>query len=384
MNLSISNDLEYLAIFTLVLILPKLLLRFRLPSGITALLIGILFSTIDPSIQDDRLFRFLSQIGITSLFLFAGLEVDFEELKSDGKYLSKYILKSLVVILIMVFSLSQFFELTYPSATILALGIFTPSAGFIMNSMHSFKMGEDQEYWVKSKAISKELLSVVLLFIALQGDDIKSMLVSLAFFAALFAFLPLIFKLYFKFISPYAPNSEIPFLVVLSLTAGVVSKELGTYYLVGAFIVGLIGSRFKHRIFKDDEKMLFSALAGFFNVFLPFYFFQAGLKISVGEVTLDSFTLGLIFIVIFVPLRLVLTSSSLKYVLKEFINKPYQISLSLMPTLIFGLVAAGALRAKGEVDIKLIYALIFYTLISSLLPSIFFSLKRDKKEVIEQ
>ncbi|WP_372651488.1 cation:proton antiporter [Halobacteriovorax sp.] len=384
MNLSISNDLEYLAIFTLVLILPKLLLRFRLPSGITALLIGILFTTIDPSIKDDRLFRFLSQIGITSLFLFAGLEVDFEELKSDGKYLSKYILKSLAVILIMVFGLSQFFELSYPSATILALGIFTPSAGFIMNSLHSFKMGEDQEYWVKSKAISKELLSVVLLFIALQGHDIKSMLISLAFFAGLFAFLPFIFKLYFRFISPYAPNSEIPFLVVLSLTAGVVSKELGTYYLVGAFIVGLIGSRFKHKIFKDDEKMLFSALAGFFNVFLPFYFFQAGLKISVGEVTLDSFTLGVIFIVIFVPLRIILTSSSLKYVLKEFINKPYQISLSLMPTLIFGLVAAGALRAKGEVETNLIYALIFYTLISSLLPSIFFSLKRDKTTSVEQ
>ena len=299
MNLSITNDLEYLAIFSLVLILPKLLLRFRLPSGITALVIGIIATTINPTIQDDRLFRFLSQIGITSLFLFAGLEVDFEELKSDGKYLSKYIGKSLFIILLMVVGLSHYFELSYPSATILALGIFTPSAGFIMNSMHSFKMGEDQEYWVKSKAISKELMSVVLLFIALQGHDVKSMLISLAFFAGLFAFLPVIFKLYFKFISPYAPNSEIPFLVVLSLTAGVVSKELGTYYLVGAFIVGLIGSRFKHKIFKDDEKMLFNGLAGFFNVFLPFYFFQAGLKISVGDVTLDSFTLGLIFVVIF-------------------------------------------------------------------------------------
>ncbi|ATH07182.1 hypothetical protein BIY24_04280 [Halobacteriovorax marinus] len=384
MNLSITNDLEYLAIFTLVLILPKLLLRFRLPSGITALVIGIMFSMIDPTIQDDRLFRFLSQIGITSLFLFAGLEVDFGELKSDGKYLSKYIGKSLVVILLMVLGLSEFFDLSYPSATILALGIFTPSAGFIMNSMHSFNMGEDQEYWVKSKAISKELMSVVLLFIALQGHDIKSMLVSLVFFAALFAFLPLIFKLYFKFISPYAPNSEIPFLVVLSLTAGVISKELGTYYLVGAFIVGLIGSRFKHKIFKDDEQMLFSALAGFFNVFLPFYFFQAGLKISVGELTMDSFVLGLVFIVIFVPLRIILTSSSLKYILEEFINKPYQISLSLMPTLIFGLVAAGALRNRGEVDSKLIYALIFYTLISSLLPSIFFSLRKGEAKQVEQ
>lgn len=384
MNISITNDLGYLAIFTLVLILPKLLLRFRLPSGITSLSIGVLFATLNPSLIDDRLFRFLSQIGITSLFLFAGLEVDFEELKSDGKYLSTYIGKSLFVIFLMVIGLSYFFELSYPSATILALGIFTPSAGFIMNSMHSFNMGQDQEYWVKSKAISKELMSVVLLFIALQGDDIKSMLISLAFFAALFAFLPIVFKLYFKFISPYAPNSEIPLLVVLSLTAGVVSKELGTYYLVGAFIVGLIGSRFKNKIFKDDEKMLFSALAGFFNVFLPFYFFQAGLKISIGEVTLDSFLLGLIFIVIFVPLRIILTSTSLKYILKDFINKPYQISLSLMPTLIFGLVCAGALRKKGEVEAVLIYALIFYTLISSLLPSIFFSLKGGKIQNSEQ
>jgi Kef-type K+ transport system membrane component KefB len=205
------------------------------------------------------------------------------------------------------------------------------------------------------------------------------MAISSCFFLGLFVFLPFVFKFFFNFVSPYAPNSEVPLLVVLSLISGVVSKEIGAYYLVGAFIVGLIGSRFKKEIFKDDEEQIFKSLNSFFNVFLPFYFFHAGLKLSLSGITLDSLKIGLGMLIFFVPLRLVLNSLSLKYFLKNIVDKPYQISLSLMPTLIFGLVIASVLKERGEVPETYIYALIIYTLISSLLPSILFSFKRKPK-----
>jgi len=377
-NIEITTDLEYLAIFSLVLLLPKLLLKFKIPSGITALMIGIAFGVFDPSIKSDQLFRFLAQIGITSLFVFSGLEVDFKELKEDREYLLKYSVKSLLILGLITASLSHIFDLSVQIALILSLGIFTPSAGFIINSLHSFKLDEDQEYWIKSKAISKEVISIILMFVALQSDDLKVMGLSLAFFLGLFLVLPPIFKFFFKFISPYAPNSEVPFLVVLSLISGVISKELGAYYLVGAFIVGLIGARFKDDIFKDDEETIFKALSSFFNVFLPFYFFYAGLKLSFSEFNSEAILLGSIFLVVFIPLRILVNTTSIKYILNDLTKKPYEISLSLMPTLIFGLVIAGILKEKGVVDNKIIYALIFYTLVSSLLPSLIFSFQKKK------
>lgn len=377
LDIALGKDLEYLFIFSLVLILPKVLLRFKFPSGITALVIGIAFSVFDPSLQSETLFKFLSQIGITSLFLFAGLEVEASELKRDYPYLKKYLLKFMTILFLITACFHYWLELSIPNSLIFALGIFTPSAGFILTSLHSFNTNVDQDHWIKSKAISKEVLSITLLFVALQGSDIKALFISLLFFAALYLVLPWVFKLFFKFISPYAPNSEIAFLVVLSLTAGIISKEIGAYYLVGAFVVGLIGSRFKSEIFKDGEVALFRSLSNFFTVFLPFYFFSAGLKLSVEGFTLNALGIGLIMVLIFVPIRMALVVTSVKFFLKNTLIKGYKISLSLIPTLIFGLVIASVLLQRGEVDKTLVYALIIYTLITSLLPTIFFPFMKE-------
>jgi Kef-type K+ transport system membrane component KefB len=368
-----------LAIFSLVLIFPKILLKFRVPSGITALFIGVLVGAMSSDLQNDQLFRFLAQIGITSLFVFSGLEVNISELKEDRGYLSKYLVKSLSCMALIAVGVNYFLDLSLQNSIILTLGIFTPSAGFIINSLHSFNLGEDHEYWIKSKAISKEVISIILLFIALQSNDIKILLLSLVFYIGLFLFLPTIFKFFFKFVSPHAPNSEVPFLVVISLVCGVISKELGAYYLVGAFIVGLVGSRFKQAIFKENEEIIFTALNNFFNVFLPFYFFYAGMKLSFSDFSMDAITLGAIFLVLFIPLRILVYAFGLKFILKDFVQRPYDISLSLMPTLIFGLVIASVLKERGEVSNTVVYALIFYTLVSSFLPTILFSFQKNNK-----
>lgn len=369
-DISITHDLEYLAIFSLVLIFPKVLMRFKVPSGITALLIGIVIAVFDPELKADNLFRFLSQIGITSLFLFAGLEVEFDELKEDKVYLTKYLTKSLIILIAIAYGISSYFKLPFQESFIYSLGIFTPSAGFILTSLHSLNIGTDHEYWVKSKAISKELIAIVLLFFALQGGDLKSLAISTAFFTFLFLLLPVLFRLFFKFVSPYAPNSEVPFLVVLSLIAGVLSKEMGAYYLVGAFVVGIVGGQFKKQIFKEGEENMLHSLSSFFKTFLPFYFFYAGLNIFFNEITLEAFKIGSIMLVIFIPLRLLVIASSMKFFMDEVKKNPYKISLSLMPTLIFGLVIAGILKERGIVPSVLVYSLLIYTLLNSIIPSL--------------
>ena len=377
MNISFSQDLEYLALFSLVLIFPKMLLRFKIPSGITALLIGTAAGYFDPEIKSDQLFRFLSQICITSLFVFAGLEVEWNELKEDRKYFTGYILVWTVALLIIALGFFKFMGFPFQEALIYSLGIFTPSAGFIINSLHSFKVNEDQEYWIKSKAISKEITAILLLFIALQSGNLKNLGLSVLFYISLFLILPWVFKYFFKFISPHAPNSEVPFLVALSLISGVISKELGAYYLVGAFAVGLIASKFKKQIFKDDdEKSFFGALSSFFNVFLPFYFFFAGLKIDIGKLTLQPLTAAAVLFIVFVPLRILIIRLSVRKIKEDVGRNSYNISLSLMPTLIFGLVIAGILKERAIIHERYIFSLILYTLMTSILPVIIASFKK--------
>ncbi len=235
----------------------------------------------------------------------------------------------------------------------------------------------DLEYWIKSKVISKEVIAIILLFFALQSGDLKSLVVNSFFFIGLFLVLPLIFKLFFKYVSP----SEVPFLVALSLIAGVLSKEMGAYYLVGAFAVGLIASRFKKDIFKDSEHAFFVSIASFFNVFLPFYFFKAGLSINIFNISLNGFYLGLLLTLVFVPIRLILIRSSVKHVVENLSKFNYTISLSLMPTLIFGLVMTNILLERGVVKPYIIYSLLIYTIATSLLPSIIFSIQRYKAKL---
>ncbi|MCB0415258.1 MAG: cation:proton antiporter [Bdellovibrionales bacterium] len=115
--------------------------------------------------------------------------------------------------------------------------------------------------------------------------------------------------------------------------------------------------------------MLYS-ISFFATLLIPFYFFKAGLNIDVSLLSLNSLWYGLAFLVIFVPIRYANVFMSLHFFLPGCWKSRYQISLSLMPTLIFGLVIASILRDKYEVSPDVVNGLIIYTLVSSIIPSV--------------
>lgn len=383
MDFQFSSDLQYLAIFAVVLLVPKAFMGFKIPSGITALFLGILAAYFYESISKDQLVSIFAQLGITSLFVFAGLEVNFKELKKDKVYLTKYLIQSALLLVLCAGVISYVFKIQFQESMIFALGVLTPSAGFILNSLHSYNITQVEEYWVRSKAIGKELIAIIMLFIALQSDSLQNLATSIAYFGLLLLFLPLLFKMFFRYVCPYAPNSEVPFLVILSLIAGVLSKKIGAYYLVGAFAVGLVGSIHKER-FKVSEETLLNSLTGFFGVFLPFYFFRAGTQLSIHEVSLKSFVIGLMMFTVLVPARILITKLSIRFMAPLSRDRDSNISLALMPTLIFGLVIANILKQRGIVPVYLVYAILFYTLMTSLLPTFIFNAEKSLEKYRER
>lgn len=373
-------EVQYLFLFTILLLLPKILLRFKIPVGISSLFLGIFTTFLLGWFKDDQMILMLSRLGITSLFLFAGMEIEIEELKKDAPALSKHILKVTIVTLISAFAFFKIFNLPFRPAVILALAILTPSTGFILNSLKNFGFNQDQEYWIRSKAIAKEIAAIVMLFIVLQSESIEQFVISKIVLIVLILVLPILFKLFFKIIAPYAPDSEVGFLILIALICGVITKNIGTYYLVGAFIVGVIAGQFKKFSKSSNAEHILPSLRMFFSFFIPFYFYHTGLGVGLEIFSIKGIILGLVFLIIFIPIRILTVFSSIKFFIKDNWKDRYPIATALLPTLIFGLVLVSILKERFNIDSDILGGVMIYTIVSSIIPSIVF--KRADAESI--
>jgi Kef-type K+ transport system membrane component KefB len=369
--MEVSIEIQYFILFSALLLLPKVLLRFHIPTALTALGIGVAINFGLGWFQDDQLVLMLARLGITSLFLFAGMEVELEELKEDADVLVKHLGLIVALIFIVGYGMHLYFDIGFRPAMILSLGLMTPSTGFILNSLKGVDLTMREVRWVRSKAISKELVAILLLFFILQTESWKQFLISTTALVVMILFLPVLFKFFLKKVAPFAPDSEASFLVLIALLCGVITTKLGTYYLVGAFIVGMTAGRFRHFIEHEKSQRMLHSVGFFFSFFVPFYFFKAGQSFTSDMWSMSGLFVGCLFLVIVLPLRLFSIFSSIWMWMRDCWGDRNSIALPLLPTLIFGLVIAQILRDTYHVPSTLISGLIIYTLASSVLPWFF-------------
>jgi Kef-type K+ transport system membrane component KefB len=368
----IAIEYQYIATFAAVLLLPKLLIRLHIPTGFTALILGCICTNLLGWFDKDQMIITLARLGITSLFLFAGMEIDIKQLKENIKPLCTQIAQSLALIVIVATIIVFAVNLSFQISLIISIAIFTPSAGFILSSLKNYELSEEEIFWIKLKAISKEISAVLVLFFALQMNDIGMLLKAKAIFLVLLFFLPYIFKFYLKFIAPYATKSEVSFLVIMAFLSGILTKKLGTHYLVGAFATGVIAGQYNHFMGKDNFHRIENTLSAFYSIFVPFYFFSAGLLITSEFFSTQGLIYGLVLSCTILPIRIFSVFVNIKYFISGFWNDRIKISISLAPNLIFGLVVVGILKERFNVDAVYLSGIIIYTLIASILPAIFF------------
>ena len=378
---NLSVEFQYFILFSVLLLVPKILQRFSFPTAITALFLGIITTLTLGWFQDDQLVLMLSRLGITSLFLFAGMEVEIDELRKDAKFLSLHLLQSVIITVIVAICFSYIFTIQLRPALLLALGIMSPSTGFILNSLNGFDYTAQQKHWIRSKAISAELVAIVMMFFVLQTESVASFAISTSSIIAMILILPLLFKFFIKKIAPFARDSEVNFLVLIALLCGVITTKLGTYYLVGAFIVGMTAGRFRHFIAQEKSHNFLVAISFFFTFFVPFYFYKAGMSFPIEMLNTKGAIYGAAFLAIFLPLRIISMKASIWFFLKEQWQDNIEITFSLLPTLIFGLVMAMILQDRFNIPPELITGLLIYTVGSSIIPSIF--LKKAPKEAYD-
>jgi Kef-type K+ transport system membrane component KefB len=364
----ISDDALLVALLLVLILLPRVLQRYRLPSAITSLALGFGAQQLG-LIPPTATLSLLSTLGIVALFLFAGLEINAGELRRDARFLIQFGALWAVFAGLTAAGAAWAFDLNVRAALLVALGLLTPSAGFILSSLDAAGMTQAERFAIKSKVIAAELLALATMFVVMQSSSARQLGLAVTALAGILIVVPLAFRFFAAVVLPHAPKSEFAFLLGVAVITAIVTRALGVYYLLGAFIVGVSAQRFRSKLPALSSEKLVDALEAFGSVFIPFYFFVAGAHIDRSQTTWWGLALGVAFLAAFVPLRIAVFTAHRRFALREPGSTSRRVSTMLIPTLVFTLVVTDLLRGAVGAPDYVIGALIVYTVLNTLVPT---------------
>lgn len=368
--MNITSQLIYLGVIFTLLVIPRAIQRFRIPAPLTCFALGTFVSIVGAEYSHDPTLGLLATLGISSLFLFAGLEVDVHDLKKGMWLLIVHLLIRCLTLGASVWLGIAYFELSWQVAALLALAIFTPSTGFILESLPSMGLNDDEKFWVTNMAIAGELLALLLLFVVLKADSYESLAISSGMLFLLAFGLPILLMLLGRAVIPHAPGSEFSLLVMVGLIAAYVTKELGVYYLVGAFLAGFAARQLREKMPTLASNENLHAVKLFASFFVPFYFFYSGMKVPGGALLMESVWIGLAITTVVLPLRVAGILVQRLFVHKDLWKSSMTISVALSPTLIFTLVLASILHERYNLNDTLFGGLLVYAALTTMLPAL--------------
>ncbi|HQR20356.1 MAG TPA: cation:proton antiporter [Burkholderiaceae bacterium] len=365
---AIPADIVYLALIVAVLLLPRVLERTTVPAPVWALLLGLVAGLSFPGHSNDPVISLLSTFGIASLFLFAGLEVDVAELRAAWKPLAVHLTLRAIALTAIAMLAMHYLGLEARAAGILALALLTPSTGFILDTLGRLGLSPQTQFWIKSKAIAAELLALAVMFVLLKSDSVANLAITSAWLVLLIVALPVLFMAFARWVLPQAPGSEFSFLIVVGVVAAYTTKQLGVYYLVGAFIAGFIARQLTRRVPQLGAHETMHALKLFAGFFVPFYFFHAGQLIPPEAISWDALGIGLALTGVLVPLRVSVVTLHRMWQLREPFFDALRVAMPLSPTLIFTMVLASILREQFGIPAALYGGLLVYAVLTTLVP----------------
>jgi Kef-type K+ transport system membrane component KefB len=364
----VSSQLSYILLLFGLFVVPRFLQRYRIPSAITSLALGVVLGMGFGMFEHDPTIELLSSFGIVSLFLFAGLDADLDELRREGRGLVEQMLLRLLLLAASAYALTRLLPLEARSAVLLALALLTPSAGFILESLDRLSLSERDRFWTRSMAVASELVALVVLFVTLQSTSAATLGISALVLLGMIVLLPLVLDAFARRIVPYAPKSEFAFLIMLAVVCAYVTRTLGVYYLVGAFVVGMTAQRFREGLPALASERMLHAVESFASLFVPFYFLHAGLPLRAEDFSWQALLAGAGFLLAAIPIRLGANVLHLRLRLREDFTSAVSVATSLLPTLVFTLVIADILKQRFALPPALYGGLVVYAVVNTLLP----------------
>lgn len=366
----ISTDtLIYLGLVFGLLVIPRALQRFRLPAPLTCVVLGILVAMFFHETKEDKVMPVVATLGIASLFLFAGLEVDLDELRKQVPRLTAYLLIGGLILVAGTWVAMRFMHMAWQPAALLALGLFTPSTGFILDTLPHSGLDESEQKQVSMNAIAGELVALLVLFVVSQAGSMKTLAISSGILVLLIVLTPILFLALGEYVVPHAPGSEFSLLIMVAIICAVVSQGLGVHFLVGAFVAGMVARLLQDRMTTLASEANLHAVRLFSSFFVPFYFFKEGTEVPAGALVWRAVLYGLALAAVVIPIRVGKDWLESLVFTRRKGKTGVRVAVALVPTLIFTLVIAGMLHEQFHISDELFGGLLIYSAISTILPS---------------
>ena len=365
-----SRELAYLLLICGLLVVPGLLQRLRIPPPLTCFALGIVVILwLRPESHSDAAIHLLAALGISTLFLYAGLEVNLETLRQAVGPLSIYLLTRVFAVAGLAWLAARYGGLAWQDATLVALGLLTSSTGFIIDSLDRYGLEPEERFWVTNNAISGELLALAVMFVVLNATDpVGLTLATLALLATLVA-LPLALLALGRWFIPFGAGSEFSMLVMIGFAAAFVTDRLGVEYLLGAFLAGLVARLLEKRVPQLASPDNLRAVKLFSSFFLPFYFFARGAHVPADALSLEALAIGVGLTVVLVPVRACAIWVKRWLLGIGNLRSSLRVAAALTPTLIFTLVLASILRERGTITDEMFGGMLLYAGLNTMLPS---------------
>ena len=369
--LNLTRELAYLILIFGLMVIPRVLQRFRIPAPISSFGLGMAATLFLGSFSQDVTLSLLATLGISSLFLFAGLEVDIEDFYRSKWPLMWHLFLRLLVLVAFVHLGMYFFNYSWQISALLALAILTPSTGFILDTLSTLEINDDERYWIRMKAISGELFALLALFVVLQSGSLQILAWSTLALSGMIICVPLIFVWLGRLVIPHAKGSEFSLLLMMGVISAYLTYKLGVYYLVGAFMAGFIAKMLKKKLPSLASEENLHAVQMFASFFVPFYFFYKGMGVPGGAFSLDSLLIGVAITIVALPFRVGVVWTQRRFIKGETGVGSLRVATALTPTLIFTMVIASILREQFQISEALYGGLLLYAGMSTILPAMF-------------
>ncbi len=365
-----SERMVLLALIAALMVLPRALQRWRIPAPLGAFGMGLAASFVSRDLVSDDVLHLLATLGISAVFLFAGVELEPADFHRGRWPLLGNLAVNALVLGALSAAAVHLLHLRWQVAALLALALLTPSTGFILNALRSFGLSDDERHWVTLKAVSGELLALAVMFVVLESQSWPGLALAGAALLALMVALPAVLLLLGRHVVRFAPGSEFSLLVMVGVIAAYVTSALGAEYLLGAFLAGFAARLLRARLPGMASEANLHAIEMFASFFVPFYFFDSGLHVPAQSLSVRALTLGLGLSAVVLPLRVGLVWLQRLFIRGESLRGGLRVATALTPTLVFTLVLAGLLRERFGLDDTVYGALLLYAGLSTWLPSL--------------
>lgn len=383
---------KFFVILAVIFFLPKVVNRIsKIPDALTELMIGIFLGIALPSFFFiDDMITILGTIGVVTLFVFSGMEVDTNFIGMNKKFFTEHIMLHILIFVAVGISIFYYLQTSPQIALLVSLALTTPSASFILSSIRTLE--KERKQWIESKALAGEITALILMVILLSLSDITRLLLSLVTLVLLITLLPIILEFLFKKLFSKLIGCEFSFIFVVTMISAFITEFVGIHFLVGAFIAGFVAKRFINDIVKDESYEHCSEVFGqqiiigfgyFVLIFAPFYFFSVGLRMKSSMFSFDTLFLAVTICIIIVIVRIGIMSVHRIVRMKEKISTALSINALCIPTLVFTFVITDILLKQFLIGDMIYNVLMLYGVFTSVVGTAVLLFTIRKKRLLQ-